>query len=46
VFVVAPINVKPERLDAVTRLLAGAGFRPRDRIRPPLSESVRRFTRG
>jgi hypothetical protein len=45
VFVVLPINVRPERVAAVTRVLAASGFHQTAVARFPLSASVRRFSR-
>jgi hypothetical protein len=45
VFVVLPINVRPERVAAVTSVLAGSGFHQAAVARFPLSASVRRFSR-
>ncbi|HEX8928111.1 MAG TPA: hypothetical protein VGA45_04285, partial [Actinomycetota bacterium] len=45
VFVVLPINARPERVAAVTRVLAASGFHQSAVARFPLSGSVRRFSR-
>jgi hypothetical protein len=45
VFVVLPINVRPERVAAVTKVLTASGFHQSAVARFPLSASVRRFSR-
>jgi hypothetical protein len=45
VFVVLPINVRPERVAAVTSVLASSGYHQAAVARFPLSSSVRRFSR-